>query len=82
MKKSSMTMANIERHVPVIPLSREITRLDSLKRSLTVYRMVFGQNRQEDLVNHLLDRLPEDQILYLSTKLQINLEPPRAAGCR
>jgi hypothetical protein len=45
--------ARIERHVPLIPLSREVDRLERLKRSLAVYRMVFGQPRQEDLVAFL-----------------------------
>jgi hypothetical protein len=42
--------ARIERYVPVLPLSREIEQLERLKRSLALYRMVFGQPRQEDLL--------------------------------
>ena len=44
----------IERHVPIIPLSREVARLANLKRTLAVYRLVFGQPRQEDLIEFLL----------------------------
>jgi hypothetical protein len=73
--------AHIERHIPAIPLSREITHLERLKRSLIVYRMVFGQNRQEDLIAHLLNRLSEDEISALAGRLQINLEPPGSAEC-
>ena len=54
--------AKIERHVPNYPLSRDGERLEALKRSLAVYRMVFGQNRQEDLVAYLLSYLSPDDI--------------------
>jgi hypothetical protein len=45
--------ARIERYVPALPLSREIERLSQLKRSLAAYRMVFGQPRQEDLMEYV-----------------------------
>ncbi|MYJ75099.1 MAG: DEAD/DEAH box helicase, partial [Gammaproteobacteria bacterium] len=48
--------AHIERHVPALPLSRDASQLEALKRSLAVYRMVFGQPRQDDLMAFLLDR--------------------------
>jgi hypothetical protein len=41
--------ARIERYVPALPMSREVEKLDELKRSLAAYRLVFGQPRQEDL---------------------------------
>lgn len=69
-------IARIERHVPAIPMSRDVSRLEGLRRSLTVYRMVFGQNRQEDMVNYLLDRFSDEEIKTIAPKLQINLEPP------
>ena len=68
--------AVIERHVPCLPLSREATRLPSLRRSLAVYRMVFGQPRQEDLVEHLKRSVPEGEWGQLSRELAIDLEPP------
>ena len=46
--------AHIERHVPALPLSRDASQLEALKRSLAVYRMVFGQPRQDDLVTFSL----------------------------
>lgn len=67
--------AYIERYVPIMPLSRDSHRLISLRRALTVYRMVFGQNRQEDLVNYLLARLAPEEVEPLITSLQINLQP-------
>jgi hypothetical protein len=69
--------AKIERHVPNIPLSRDVEKLEALKRSLTVYRMVFGQNKQDDLVEFLLKSLPPDQIAEITQAITINLEPPR-----
>jgi len=44
----------IERHVYALPLSRESRLYHDLCRALTVYRMVFGQPRQDELVRHLL----------------------------
>ncbi|QKK08593.1 MAG: hypothetical protein HND58_10750 [Planctomycetota bacterium] len=69
--------AVIERHVPSLPLSRESSRLPALRRSLAVYRMVFGQPRQEDLVEHMKQAVPEDQWAALSRELSICLEPQR-----
>ncbi len=52
--------AKIERHVPALPFSREVERLYELRRTLAIYRMVFGQSRQEDLITYLLAQIPED----------------------
>ncbi|MCX5829132.1 MAG: helicase-related protein [Deltaproteobacteria bacterium] len=68
--------AKIERHVPALPLSRDHERLFALRRSLVVYRMVFGQARQEDLVEYLLSRFPESEVHRITKELSINLEPP------
>ena len=68
--------AYIERHVPTLPLSREAARLPALRRSLAVYRMVFGQPRQEDLLEHLKRTVPEQELTArISGQLHINLEP-------
>jgi Helicase conserved C-terminal domain len=42
--------AKIERHVPAMPLSSETERLDELVRLLGVYRLAFGQPRQDELL--------------------------------
>jgi hypothetical protein len=68
--------ARIERHVPALPLSREVERMSALRRSLKGYRMVFGQNRQEDLVNYLLSRVPKTEIESLTQELRVDLSPP------
>lgn len=67
----------IIRHVPALPLSRELSTHDNLKRSLVAYRMVFGQPRQEDLLKYLETRLETDLELQELERFRINLEP----GC-
>ena len=67
--------AKIERHVPALPFSREVERLDGLRRALAIYRMVFGQNRQEDLIAYLLAQIPESVRDAIVAELQINLIP-------
>lgn len=71
---------SIERYVPALPMSREITRSAQLKHSLMIYRLVFGQPRQEDMVRFLLQRLSEDQREEVLHDLQIQLTPPRLAA--
>jgi hypothetical protein len=43
----------IRRYVPVYPFSRDSQRLEMLKSSLVTYRLVFGQPRQEDLLDYV-----------------------------
>lgn len=40
----------VERRVPLLPYSREVERLKRLKRDLVSYRLVFGQPRQQELL--------------------------------
>ncbi|HEX8174611.1 MAG TPA: helicase-related protein [Pyrinomonadaceae bacterium] len=67
--------ARIERYVPTLPLSKDEARFAALRRSLAVYRMVFGQSRQEDLTAHLLSILPDSEVERISEEFRINLEP-------
>lgn len=67
--------AKIERHVPALPFSREVERLYGLRRALAIYRMVFGQSRQEDLITYLLSQIPEDERVKIVAELQIDLSP-------
>ncbi|MGE0065832.1 MAG: helicase-related protein [Dehalococcoidia bacterium] len=67
--------AVIERRVPMLPLSEEIERFEALRRSLTAYRLAFGQPRQEDLVAYLLERFSEEQVAELSERYRIDLSP-------
>ena len=68
--------AKIERHVPVMPFSRDAAALPRLRKTLAAYRLAFGQPRQEELVEFLgADRSDED-LLLLASQLRIDLSPP------
>jgi hypothetical protein len=66
--------AQIERYVPLLPLSRDVEKLARLKRSLAVYRLAFGQPRQDDLVTYLAS-LPESEQAEFAKELRIDLAP-------
>ena len=66
----------VERRVPMLPFSREVGRLEWLKHSLTVYRLAFGQPRQEDLLEYLHSLLGTNTAIEDLADLQIRLEPP------
>jgi hypothetical protein len=72
--------AKVERHILALPLSRELDRLKRLRDALAVYRLAFGQARQEDVIDHLLDRLGPERAAALAAELRIDLRPPRRAG--
>ena len=68
--------ARIQRYAPVLPFSRDAQRVHALRRSLAVYRMVFGQPRQNDLVEFILREVPDDRRNELAAALTIDLSPP------
>lgn len=68
--------ASIERHVPILPYSKEDPHFRRLKRMLAVYRLVFGQPRQEDLLEYLTNRISENQECQELNTWRISLEPP------
>jgi len=67
--------AHIERHVPALPLSRDASQLKGLQRSLAVYRMVFGQPRQDDLTTFLLEHCDREILDRVAPLLRIDLSP-------
>jgi hypothetical protein len=67
--------AQIERRILAPPLSREQTQAWALKRSLAVYRMVFGQPRQDDLVDYLTSRVPKEELDRVMEETKIDLGP-------
>jgi hypothetical protein len=69
--------ATVERHLVALPLSRDISRIESLRRSLAVYRMAVGQSRQEDLISSLLTQVPAGELKQIIERLQVDLRPPR-----
>jgi hypothetical protein len=70
--------AKIERHVPALPLSRDAIRADMLRRAIAVYRMAFGQARQEDMIEYLQRRIPKEAISKVASELRIDLSPPKS----
>ena len=74
--------SKIERHIPLLPFSRDASELPRLKNSLAAYRLAFGQPRQEDLVEFLRRNHSEDDIDELVKKFRIDLTPPsRTPSC-
>jgi hypothetical protein len=61
--------SKVRRVIPLLPFSREESMLDRLKRSLALYRLAFGQPRQEELLQ-ILGRAESD-----FEKLRISLQP-------
>ena len=71
----------VNRRVLGYPLSCENARYDALKDSLVTYRLVFGQNRQEDLLAYLRDQLDkmhldDTELDELLRRCVIDLAPP------
>ena len=65
----------VERRVPLLPYTSEVAALKLLKRQLAAYRLVFGQPRQEELMNLIVNAdMPINEIQALT----INLAPPAA----
>lgn len=68
--------AQIERLVPMMPMSREEARLDEVLKILSIYRLAFGQPRQEELLANLVKRnFSEGEWEKIRSALVINLAP-------
>jgi hypothetical protein len=63
----------------MLPLSREATRLDDLKQSLALYRLTFGQPRQEELLEFLKRHSSEGTESAAALEQHIDLRPPTAS---
>lgn len=67
--------AKIERHLSPYPLSVDVARFERLKSDLALYRLTFGQPRQEDMLALLrkqgLEAKPE-----VLAEMRIDLSPP------
>ena len=59
----------------MLPLSRDADRVGELRRALAVYRMVFGQPRQDELLEFILREVPEGSRDDLADALTIDLSP-------
>jgi hypothetical protein len=67
----------IERHLLTYPLSRDVTRWQQLQEMLALYRLAFGQPRQDDMVALLSRRELSDDARRLA-ELGLDLSPPVA----
>jgi hypothetical protein len=65
----------VQRHVPVYPLSKDAARLARLRKSLVLYRMVFGQPRQEELLGFLESRFDATELAAVARRVRIDLGP-------
>ena len=68
-------MKRRQQRFPQLPHSQDSARIEALSRALAIYRMVFGQNRQEDLLDFLLSEIPESEQEAMARDLQIDLKP-------
>ncbi len=66
---------SVERRVPLLPLSREVPQLSRLKQMLAVYRLAFGQPRQEDLLSYLVHYGASTTSESASSSYRISLAP-------
>ena len=66
---------NIERIIPLLPFSKEVKQLKTLLSVLTLYRITFGQPRQEELIEILSKNLDKTQLEMVRNKLLIDLSP-------
>lgn len=75
--KHAETPPRIERVVLTMPMSRELVRLKELQKVLALYRLAFGQPRQEELIESLAlnTSLTDEEI----REITINLAPLMAS---
>lgn len=67
--------AKIERYVPALPFSRDEERYARVLRQVTLYRMVFGQPRQDDLIAYLQETVGQEEAERLADLVRIDLAP-------
>lgn len=72
--------ASIQRHVPALPLSRDERLADRVREAVTVYRMAFGQARQQDLLDYLIRTFSPEEIESIAAALRIDLSPRRSGA--
>ncbi len=69
----------IERRVFDMPFSRDEARYRRLRKSLSLYRLVFAQPRQEDLLAYLTGQLGQELGVEVAAQWKISLAPPKLA---
>ncbi len=68
--------AHIRRIVPMLPYSKEVGRFVQLKDMLTLYRLAFGQPRQQDLLAYLSINM-DDEVRSKIIDMQLVLMPQK-----
>ena len=66
--------AKIQRLVPLLPMSRDIGKLQQLVEATSLYRMTIGQPRQAELLE-VLSELPPDEQEEIRRAVSIDLSP-------
>ena len=68
--------AKIERYVPMLPMSKDMEKFKKSLEILSLYRLAFGQPRQEELLDNLLKRnFSPEEFEQIKSALVINLSP-------
>jgi len=68
----------IERFVPIHKYSKDLNKYEQLKATLGLYRLTFGQPRQEELIEAFKEsQLTSEEIDTLRKTLLINLSPSK-----
>jgi hypothetical protein len=66
----------IERIIPMYPFSRDQGKLGTILKTLAIYRLAFGQPRQVELIEHLLEKqFAPEEIEAIRKNLMIDLSP-------
>jgi hypothetical protein len=66
----------IERIIPMYPFSRDHGKLRAILKTLAIYRLAFGQPRQVELIEHLLQKdFSSQEIDKIRNSLMIDLSP-------
>ena len=66
----------IERIIPMYPFSRDQGKLRTILKTLAIYRLAFGQPRQVELIEHLLEKqFAPEEIEAIRKNLIVNLSP-------
>lgn len=60
-------------------LKKEVPKLEMLKRGIVLYRLAFGQPRQEELMVFLGSNLGEGEMYEAARTSLISLKPPAFA---
>jgi hypothetical protein len=73
--------SHIDRHLLTYPLSRDVVRWEQLQEMLALYRLAFGQPRQDDMVALLARRGLSGDARRVA-ELGLDLRPQGAARGR